>query len=148
MVEKVVSFGAGQALLHVDVPAVLAVESSALIPSPALVGLPLFFLQNLVVVYALMMLAYFGISGILWLLFYSGFSINTAFLSITRSYLSKIQPSKGYSKETRAEEIKWSISTISVGSLLVTTVVVCYRLGVARLYWNVLDYGLPYYLFR
>jgi sterol desaturase/sphingolipid hydroxylase (fatty acid hydroxylase superfamily) len=102
---------------------------------------------------------YYGFCGVLWLCFYAT-SINDKYFGF-----KKIQ-SKKYTASVMFEEVKWSFSTISIGSMFVTITVTPYRLGYSnvqliaeknlfypqfnvphQLYHNISEWGITYYLF-
>lgn len=107
-----------------------------------------FIFQQWLGVLAFLLTLYFTISGLLWLLFYSGTFINKAFLSATDGYISKIQPKKLYTTKKMWEEIRWSLSTILVGSVITTFPVSMYKLGYSTMYWDPYEYSLPYCIIK
>jgi hypothetical protein len=106
------------------------------------VGLLGLFIKNEAIYLSWMVGIYFGVAGILWLWFY-GTSFNDTF---TR--FSKIQASKKYSITTTIEEVKWSFSTLFIGSLFVSGIALAHECGWTALYSDIGQHGIAFYCYR
>jgi lathosterol oxidase len=96
-----------------------------------------------------MTIVYYGLTGLQWWLFYSPSPKGLTWIQRwARTRYSKFQPGKPKQNitEVAVTEIVWSFSTIVVGSVLVSIVLWAYRSGLTNLYFDIHEYGLPYYI--
>lgn len=141
------SIGAHQSTLwpmrycFLHIPVLVLVSWAAGLPESS-------YLQEFARVFVYLFALYYGITGALYLVFYSPWSPGGArgsaalFPRIGR----KIQPGKVYVWAVARMEIGWSLVTVFTGSSLVAVVTWLHANGRTNLYWAVSDYGVGWLL--